>query len=517
MLASRRPERLFLSTQFAMPKSTATILIPCLLLALTCSEERQDVPEDVRLAPITAPTRAYWPTTAWRTASPESQGIDPDFLARADEYAFQRTGNEEDRAGIRTDGVVIVRNGYIVYERYARDYTAETPHLTWSVSKSFVNALFGIASEQGLLDIDEPAAKYFPALDKPDRRSMTIRNILNMSSGISWSEGYEASPLKSSVIAMLYTRGRGDMANFTAGQSMRAQPGTYVYYSSGDSNLLMGILKNAVPAGSYDSYAWDHLFDVIGMKGVTWERDGSGTFVGSSYIYATHRDLARFGFLYLNDGNWDGRRLFPLGWVDFTRTAAPGYRETPAYPGIEEDNYTAHWVLQYRRSRGGYSASLARRAPRHFRGPGSLGTIPVCNTFNGSCDCQDGRRSGSFFRCEYVSEPGRRERHSMKLRVTMTILGIAGLLCGLWFAANFQHVRAFFEIISSYYAKEFCSCYYVVGRTEEQCHDYARQYVPISDFENDPETKTVTVTGLWHTNRAHYVDQRFGCALEPLD
>ncbi|MCB1323699.1 MAG: hypothetical protein H7A21_19970 [Spirochaetales bacterium] len=105
----------------------------------------------------------------------------------------------------------------------------------------------------------------------------------------------------------------------------------------------------------------------------------------------------------------------------------------------------------------------------------------------------------------------------MKLRVTMTILGIAGLLCGLWFAANFQHVRAFFEIISSYYAKEFCSCYYVVGRTEEQCHDYARQYVPISDFENDPETKTVTVTGLWHTNRAHYVDQRFGCALEPLD
>ena len=343
MLASRRPERLFLSTQFAMPKSTATILIPCLLLALTCSEERQDVPEDVRLAPITAPTRAYWPTTAWRTASPESQGIDPDFLARADEYAFQRTGNEEDRAGIRTDGVVIVRNGYIVYERYARDYTAETPHLTWSVSKSFVNALFGIASEQGLLDIDEPAAKYFPALDKPDRRSMTIRNILNMSSGISWSEGYEASPLKSSVIAMLYTRGRGDMADFTAGQSMRAQPGTYVYYSSGDSNLLMGILKNAVPAGSYDSYAWDHLFDVIGMKGVTWERDGSGTFVGSSYIYATHRDLARFGFLYLNDGNWDGRRLFPLGWVDFTRTAAPGYRETPAYPGIEEDNYTAHW------------------------------------------------------------------------------------------------------------------------------------------------------------------------------
>ncbi len=297
----------------------------------------------VQIAPLTPPARDYWPTDGWRTASPESVGVDSDKLAAVIDYTMTTRGADEERLGIRTDGLLIIRHGVIILERYGRGYSADTPHLAWSVTKSFVNALFGIAVRDHLVDIDTPAHRYIPALDKPDRDTMTSRHLLNMSSGIVWHEGYEASPLKSSVVAMLYTRGHHDMAAFTANEDMRAAPGTYAYYSSGDSNLLMAILREVVPAGRYDDYPWTELFDVIGMDNVTWERDGAGTFIGSSYIYATPRALAKFGFLYLNDGVWAGQRILPEGWLTFTRTPAPAYVTTPPYQGRDKNNMTAHW------------------------------------------------------------------------------------------------------------------------------------------------------------------------------
>lgn len=315
----------------------------CLTALLACgpAEETTDAPQ--KIEPLNPPARSYWPTADWQSATPESTGVDSAKLEEAAKYAMTLVGEDTERKGIRTDGLVVVRNGQIILERYNRGYEADTPHLIWSVTKSFVNALYGIASRDGLVNIDVPAHKYFPALKQSDREKMTIRNILNMSSGIFWSEGYEASPLKSSVVAMLYTRGRTNMASFTAEQEMRAQPGSYVYYSSGDTNLLMGLFKNIVPAESYAGYPWEKLFDVIGMRNVTWERDGSGNFVGSSYMYATPRELAKFGFLYLNDGVWSGQQILPPGWVTFSRTPSPAYLSTPEYEGWDEDNMTAHW------------------------------------------------------------------------------------------------------------------------------------------------------------------------------
>ena len=314
-----------------------------LALALTACGEQAPTGAPIQIEPLTPPTRTSWPTAGWPTAAPETVGMDANKLEAVAQYSMTLTGAEEERKGIRTDGLVVTRNGAIVLERYNRGYTDQTPHLAWSVSKSFVNALYGIATREGLVDIDAPAAKYFPALRQLDREKISLRNILNMSSGIFWTEGYEASPLKSSVVAMLYTRGRADMATFTATQNLRARPGKYVYYSSGDTNLLMGAFRQIVPAGSYENYPWEKLFDVIGMQNVTWERDGAGNFVGSSYVYATPRDLAKFGFLYLNDGVWAGNRILPEGWVTFTRTPAPGYATTPVYEGLDEDNMTAHW------------------------------------------------------------------------------------------------------------------------------------------------------------------------------
>ncbi len=292
------------------------------------------------------PYRDYWPTSDWKVVPPEKQGVNSADLQKVLDYCFTRTGDDQDRKGIRTDGLIIVRGGYIISEKYERGFAADRPHLIWSVSKSFVNALYGIAVKDGKADLNEKAYKYYKPLDSDSHRDISIDNILRMSSGIDWNEGYETSPLKSSVIAMLWTAGRNDMALFTSGFPLAHKPGTYLYYSSGDSNLLMAILKNLYKE-RYNSLPWERLFDKIGMKNVTWERDKSGTFVGSSYIYATPKDIAKFGFLYLNDGKWNNEKIFPDGWLDYTMTTAPSFFNTPNYPKLEEHEMSAQWYTNF--------------------------------------------------------------------------------------------------------------------------------------------------------------------------
>ncbi len=290
--------------------------------------------------------RTYWPTLGWKVKSPGEVGMNAGALKKAMSYAFARTGDEKDRKGIRTDGVVIIHKGYLVHEQYARKFNAKTSHLTWSASKSFVNALFGIAEHKGLLKRSDLASKYYKAMSSGVAGKVTVQHLLNMVSGLCWSEGYEASPLKSTVIKMLYTAGREDMARFAVQQGMCFLPATRWYYSSGTSNLLMGLLRNIVTPSKFEAFVWKELFDRIGMKDVTWERDGSGNFVGSSYLYAPPRQLAKFGYLYLNDGVWNGKRLFPKDWVSFSTTTP---KADPK--GI----YGAQWWLNTGRPKQGVS------------------------------------------------------------------------------------------------------------------------------------------------------------------
>jgi CubicO group peptidase (beta-lactamase class C family) len=288
--------------------------------------------------------RAAWPTARWPEATPSSVGL-AESVERAAAYAFRRTGDERDRKGIRTDGLLIVRRGKLVFERYARGYGRERKHLAWSMTKSVVHALVGVAVRQGLLKLADPAHRWLPALRRPHARQITIRHLLRMTPGIAWSEGYESSFLESSVIAMLYSAGHRDMAGFVARQPMRHAPGTFWRYSSGDSNLLTAILAARLggPA-KLEAWVWRELVGALGMRGVTWERDGAGILVGSSYFYARPRDMARFGQLYLDDGVWQGKRLLPAGWVRFAATAGPA--------NVKGD-YGAHfWLNAGRPARG---------------------------------------------------------------------------------------------------------------------------------------------------------------------
>ncbi|RMQ45719.1 Beta-lactamase [Pseudomonas cichorii] len=258
-----------------------------------------------------------WPGEQW-AVQPVSRTA---ALKALEDYAFPPR-DDATRAGVRSDALLVIRDGRIVYERYAGVTTAQTPHLTWSISKSVLATVLGVAFGEGRFQPDDAVAKFYsPFQAHPD---IAIKDLLHWASGLDWQEDYEYAPLNSSVVAMLYTRGRGDMARFTASHGFASAAGTSYRYSSGDSNVLAAALKTMVGEANYADYPWTALFDPLGIRSATWETDGSGTFVGSSYTYMTARDLARIGLLMQRGGQWQGRQLLPKAWVDFVLTPFKG-------------------------------------------------------------------------------------------------------------------------------------------------------------------------------------------------
>ena len=202
-----------------------------------------------------------------------AQPADPTAVAAFEALAFPAGQDEANRDGPRTNGLVVVRDGRLVYERYARGFGPDTPHIIWSASKSVLQAVYGAAVAEGLVDLDRPVAERSPWIGGGDKARITYRELLQMRSGIDFDEAYEFAPLFSSVLAMLYTRGRADMAAFAAAQPMAAEAGTVWRYKSGDSLILAAALRDLVGADRYPDYPWTALFDRIGVTSAVWERD----------------------------------------------------------------------------------------------------------------------------------------------------------------------------------------------------------------------------------------------------
>ncbi|WPN56774.1 serine hydrolase [Pseudomonas sp. P9_31] len=274
-----------------------------------------------------------WPAEQW----PPGPKVTGPALQALESYAFPPR-DDATHQGIRTDALLVIRDGQLVYEHYAGPTTAQTPHLTWSISKSLMAAVLGVAYGEGLFKLQDPAVKFYPPLEK--HPAMTMADLLHWASGLDWQEDYEYAPLKSSVVAMLYTRGHRDMAAFTADHDEYARPGQAFRYSSGDSNLLSAALKTIVGPARYPDYPWTALFEPLGIRSAVWEADATGTFVASSYAYLTARDLARVGLLMARDGRWREQQLLPKDWVDFSREPFAHYQanQDEAVPG-------GHWWL----------------------------------------------------------------------------------------------------------------------------------------------------------------------------
>jgi CubicO group peptidase (beta-lactamase class C family) len=260
--------------------------------------------------------------------------IDQNNLAAAIDYAFAEPDSAQLR---RTRAVVVVYKGRIIAEQYADGFNKATPLLGWSMTKSVVNALAGILVGQGKLSLDVPAP--VPEWQNPDdpRRAITLDNLLRMSSGLEFSDRY--SDLFSDAIVMLFRE--KDCASFAINKPLIADPGTKWAYSSGTTNIISKIMRQTFAGNErqYLEFPQHALFHRIGMFSAVIEPDASGTFVGSSHMYATARDWARFGLLYIQDGIWEGERILPEGWVQYTVTPA----EHAAY-----GKYGAHWWLNPR-------------------------------------------------------------------------------------------------------------------------------------------------------------------------
>jgi CubicO group peptidase (beta-lactamase class C family) len=283
------------------------------------------------------PAGVDWPTEEWPTGE-VSRGVDLDPLL---DEVF-------DDGGLlaRSFAVLVVHGGRLVAERYQgalehfdrppTPVTAETTLLSWSMAKSMLHAVVGMLVADGQLALDAPAAVPEWADPGDPRHAITLRQLLAMRDGLDFAEDYVDGEL-SDTIEMLFGAGQADMAHFAADRPLVAPPGTRFNYSSGTSNIISGIVARAVgPGESYARFLHGRLFGPLGMTSADPEFDEAGTWVASSSMYATARDYARFGLLYLRDGVWDGIRLLPAGWVDYGRTWVS---EDPD----DASPYGAHW------------------------------------------------------------------------------------------------------------------------------------------------------------------------------
>lgn len=250
-----------------------------------------------------ANANALWPFGERVAASQ-----DPALAALLDDAAL--TG-----PGMRA--VVVAHNGRIVGERYGEGFGPETPLLGWSMTKTVTAAVIGTLVGEGRLSLDQDGL--FEEWDIDERGTITIADLLSMSSGLEFNEDYGDV---TDVTRMLYLQ--PDMAAFAADKPLTSPIGETFSYSSGTTLLLSRIWQNAFddPAEAL-GFPREAIFGPVGMTSAVLEADASGTFVGSSYLYATARDWARFGQFLLNDGRWQGRQILPEGFVSWMREEAP--------------------------------------------------------------------------------------------------------------------------------------------------------------------------------------------------
>jgi CubicO group peptidase (beta-lactamase class C family) len=241
---------------------------------------------------------------------------------------------------------IVLHKGIPVVEAYQPQYNEKTRFLSWSMAKSFTNALAGIMVKEEKLDINQPTG--IREWQNDERKKITINDLLQMQSGLRWNEDYGN---RSDVTQMLYCE--NDFAKFTYDQPSEFPAGSHWYYSSGSVNVVNYLMRKAIGNDpEYYCFCQTKLFNKLGMFNAIFEVDAAGTQVGSSYVYATARDYARFGLLYLNDGVFNGERILPEGWVKYTTTPASGsngkygslfwLNRSGYYPAAPEDMYSCN-------------------------------------------------------------------------------------------------------------------------------------------------------------------------------
>lgn len=238
------------------------------------------------------------------------ENIDYEKLENTVNNAFDKKGLKDKR----TRAVIVIYKDKIIAENYADGFNKNSKILGWSMTKSITATYFGILQKQGKIDINKSAPIAEWAND--ERKKITINDLLHMNSGLEWEENYDKI---SDVTKMLFMA--EDMSKSQIDKPLIGKPNESWNYSSGTTNLLSGILRKKFNSHQeYLDFWYGSLLDKIGMNSALVESDMAGNFVGSSYGWASTRDWAKFGLLYLHKGNWNGEQLFDESWAKFVAT-----------------------------------------------------------------------------------------------------------------------------------------------------------------------------------------------------
>ena len=297
--------------------------IGCIILAPDQTFDDLDgLPELTLPPPSGDPATIAWPDGDMTGEISVPAGVDSAALQAASDWSFERESEYQD-----TLSLLIVHDGRIIHERYAPGVDMSTRTRTWSTAKSIGVTLIGMLVDQGRLDLDAPMPfDWLPqARGEDPRRAITLRHLLNMSSGL---EVIDNSGLEYAIgSGMSYWAGASSVTHARS-QGLIREPGTNWDYENYDTLLAVYAMKLIIgDEQKYLEFPRRALLDKIGMRNTLLSTDRFGDFILSSQVYTNARDLARFGLLYSGGGVWNGERLISEGWIDFVRTPAPATAE----------------------------------------------------------------------------------------------------------------------------------------------------------------------------------------------
>ncbi len=265
--------------------------------------------------------------SSWPISTPEEQGLDSETLAQ---MLAQIKGED-----YKIDSVLVVRNGYLVLDAYVHPFRPGDTHNLYSVTKSVVSALVGIALEQGYIEsLDQHVLDFFPDREVNNldngKADMTLEHLLTMTSGLECRDSYLYS--NRGLEEMHKT---DDWIQYVLDLPMETPPGTKFEYCNGASMLLSAILQVATGMSALE-YAQEHLFEPLGIRDVQWDSSPNGITVGYSRLHMHPQDMAKIGYLYLKNGLWNGEQVVPAEWVAAST-------RTHVSAGTLQEGYGYHW------------------------------------------------------------------------------------------------------------------------------------------------------------------------------
>jgi len=273
--------------------------------------------------------RDYWPTRGWRASTPEEQGMDSELLAKALEFRQQHELN--------LHSMLIIRHGYIVADAYFYPFTQDSRHDIASIAKSIVSTLIGIAMDKGYIkSLNQPVLEFFPqrtvANVDANKKAMTLEHLLTMTPGLDSHDEDETT--------LWQMRASPDWVQFMLDLPMIEEPGSRFNYSEGVAHLLSAIIQETTGMSTLD-FARKHLFEPLGISDFPWPSDPQGVNFGyGDATFMTPYDMAKIGYLYLNNGSWDGKQIVSRRWVrQSTSKQVPVGGDMP----IDIDGYGYQW------------------------------------------------------------------------------------------------------------------------------------------------------------------------------